>query len=140
METETAGLIAAERYEAPRSAAGTATGTGCGRGTRASARSSSRSRRSGRGFSVAPGAAPAGGARVARRGQDGYVHGVSTRKVDELMKGSASTACRSRRWHGCVREAEPDSPPIAGAPCHDQTRRRNVRAKVPLGGSDVLAV
>src|SRR5512142_3299293 len=32
--------------------------------------------------------------------QEAYVHGVSTRRVDELMRRSGSTACRSPRCRG----------------------------------------
>ena len=39
--------------------------------------------------------------------QEAYVHGVSTRKVDDLVKALASTGSRSRRSRASVRELDP---------------------------------
>ena len=89
METEVAGLIGAERHERTRRAHGaTAMATGCGRGTRGWARSSWRSRRSRPGRTFPSLLQPRRRAEHALLAvvQEAYVHGVSTRKVDELMK------------------------------------------------------
>ena len=89
METEVAGP---DRRGAPRAHGGadrvSATAAGCGRGTRGWARSSWRSRRCGRGRTFPSLLQPRRRAEHALLAvvQEAYVHGVSTRKVDDLVK------------------------------------------------------
>ena len=88
METEVAGLIGAERHERRASARRIATAAGRGPGTRGWARSSWRSRRCRPGTYFPSLLQPRRRAEHALLAvvQEAYVHGVSTRKVDDLVK------------------------------------------------------
>ena len=88
MESEVAGLIGAERHERTGDRTAYRNGAGRGRGTRGWARSSWRFRRCTPGTYFPSLLQPRRRAEHALLAvvQEAYVHGVSTRKVDDLVK------------------------------------------------------
>jgi len=110
MESEVSGLIGAERYERNAERVRTCNGYGCGAGTRGWGRSSWRSRRCVREV-TSPRCWSRGGERSERCKsvvQEAYVHGVSTRKVDDLLKalgmdGMSKSESRGSAWSSTVR-------------------------------------